>query len=52
MVELAADPETLYQQCMAHYQRREWQAALEGFTRLRELQPERQGLDDLLDEVS
>jgi len=46
------DPETLYQQSMAHYQHREWEAALECFTRLRELQPERQGIEALLDEVS
>jgi len=52
MSEPPADPEILYQKCMAHYQRREWEAALECFARLRELQPERQGLDDLLDEIS
>jgi len=50
--EPTADPEALYQQGMAHYQRREWQAALECFTRLRELQPEWQGIDELLDELS
>jgi tetratricopeptide (TPR) repeat protein len=52
MPEPTADPEALYQQGMAHYQHREWEAALECFTRLLDLQPERQGLDALLDEVS
>lgn len=46
------DPEALYQQGMAHYQRGEWEAALGCFTRLRELQPERQGVEALLDELS
>ena len=41
--EPAFDPEALYQQGMAHYQRREWEAALACFTRLREVQPDRQG---------
>ncbi|MDH7486326.1 MAG: tetratricopeptide repeat protein [Anaerolineae bacterium] len=46
------DPEALYQQGMAHYQRREWEAALACFTRLREMQPDRQGIEALLDELS
>ncbi len=44
-------PDFLYQRGMAHYQRREWRAALEYFTRLQEIQPDRQGLAPLLDEV-
>jgi len=52
MVEPTAEPEALYQQGMTHYQHREWETALACFTRLQELQPERQGLDALLDEVS
>ncbi|HEY65195.1 MAG TPA: tetratricopeptide repeat protein, partial [Caldilineae bacterium] len=44
-------PDFLYQRGMAHYQRREWRAALEYFTRLREIQPDRPGLGPLLDEV-
>lgn len=36
---------------MEHYQRREWRLALEYFTRLKKMQPARQGLDELLDEV-
>jgi len=50
--EPAVDPEALYQQGMAHYQHREWQAALDCFTRLRELEPDRPGIDELLDELS
>lgn len=50
--EPAVDPEALYQRGMAHYQRREWQAALHCFTRLRELEPERPGIEELLDELS
>ncbi|MBC8447522.1 MAG: tetratricopeptide repeat protein [Chloroflexi bacterium] len=46
------DPDALYQQGMAHYQRREWEAALACFTRLREAQPDRQGIEALLDELS
>jgi tetratricopeptide (TPR) repeat protein len=41
----------LYKQGMEHYQRREWRQALDYFTRLQRLQPTRQGLDELLDEV-
>ena len=36
---------------MEHYQRREWRLALEYFTHLKKMQPARQGLDELLDEV-
>ncbi len=44
-------PGFLYQRGLAHYQRREWQAALEYFTHLQQIQPDRQGLAPLLDEV-
>jgi outer membrane protein assembly factor BamD (BamD/ComL family) len=47
-----AEPEVLYQEGMAHYQRREWQAALASFAHLRELDPTRQGIDALMDEAS
>ncbi len=47
----SADLEQLHAQGMEHYQRREWRLALEYFTRLKKMQPARQGLDELLDEV-
>lgn len=43
--------EALYYEGMAAYQHRDWEQALERFTRLKELQPARPGLDALLDEV-
>lgn len=45
------DAETLYAQGMAHYRRREWQRAMEYFVRLKALQPNRPGIDALLDEL-
>lgn len=46
------DPaEALYYEGMAAYQHRNWVQALDRFTRLKELQPTRPGLDALLDEV-
>jgi tetratricopeptide (TPR) repeat protein len=46
------DLEALYEQGMAHYQKREWRAALEQFRQLKALQPNWPGLDALVDEVS
>lgn len=43
--------EALYYEGMAAYQHRNWEQALERFSRLKELQPARPGLDALLDEV-
>ncbi|MGE5603443.1 MAG: SH3 domain-containing protein [Nitrososphaerales archaeon] len=43
--------EALYYEGMAAYQHRHWEEALDRFTRLKELQPSRPGLDALLDEV-
>lgn len=43
--------EALYYEGMAAYQHRHWQEALDRFSRLKELQPSRPGLDALLDEV-
>ena len=43
--------EALYYEGMAAYQHRRWQEALDRFTRLKELQPARPGLDALLEEV-
>ena len=43
--------EALYHEGMAAYQHRHWEEALDRFTRLKELQPSRPGLDALLDEV-
>ncbi len=45
----AAD--ALYEQGMAHYRRREWHKAREVFTRIKRLQPDRRGIDALLDEI-
>ena len=46
------DPaEALYYEGMAAYQHRNWEEALERFGRLKKLQPNRPGLDALLDEV-
>jgi tetratricopeptide (TPR) repeat protein len=43
--------EALYYEGMAAYQHRHWEEALDRFSRLKELQPSRPGLDALLDEV-
>jgi tetratricopeptide (TPR) repeat protein len=43
--------EALYYEGMAAYQHRRWPEALERFTRLKELQPARPGLDALIEEV-
>ncbi len=48
----AARAESLYEQGMAHYQRREWRAALDYFARVRAVQPHWPGLDPLIDETS
>jgi|GEM_PF-727528 len=46
------DPaEALYYEGMAAYQHRNWEQALDRFSRLKELQPTRPGLEALLDEV-
>jgi uncharacterized protein YraI/tetratricopeptide (TPR) repeat protein len=44
--------ETLYEQGMAYYQRREWRQALDHFQRLKAIEPNRPGLDPLIDEAS
>ena len=44
--------EALYEQGMAHYQRREWQEALDYFQQLKEVEPNWTGLDSLIDEAS
>ncbi len=45
------DAEALYTRGMAHYRRREWQRAMEYFARLKNLEPNRPGIDALLDEL-
>jgi tetratricopeptide (TPR) repeat protein len=45
------DSEALYTRGMAHYRRREWQRAMEYFVRLKSLEPNRPGIDALLDEL-
>ncbi|HSN74778.1 MAG TPA: tetratricopeptide repeat protein [Anaerolineae bacterium] len=44
--------ETLYEQGMAYYQRREWRQALDHFQRLKAIEPNWPGLDPLIDEAS
>ena len=44
--------EALYEQGMAHYQRREWQEALDYFHQLKKVEPNWTGLDSLIDEAS
>lgn len=44
--------EALYEQGMAHYQRREWQEALDYFQQLKGVEPNWTGLDSLIDEAS
>lgn len=44
--------ESLYEQGMAHYQRREWRQALDHFRRLKAIEPNWPGLDPLIDEAS
>ncbi len=45
----AAD--ALYEQGMSHYRRREWHKAREVFMRIKRLQPDRRGIDALLNEI-
>lgn len=45
-------PDLLYNQGMAHYQRREWRAALDKFKQLKSVEPDWPGLEPLIDEVS
>ena len=45
------DADGLYAQGMAHYRRREWQAAKDCFLRLKSVAPDRRGVDALLNEV-
>ena len=42
----------LYAEGMAYYQRRQWRQALAAFSRLREIQPQRQGITALIDEIN
>ncbi|MEZ4767852.1 MAG: SH3 domain-containing protein [Caldilineales bacterium] len=44
-------PDALYEQGMAHYQRREWHHALDYLERLQEVDPDWPGLASLIDEV-
>ncbi|MCB0002205.1 MAG: SH3 domain-containing protein [Anaerolineae bacterium] len=44
-------PDALYEQGMAHYQRREWHLALDYFERLQDVDPNWPGLASLIDEV-
>ncbi len=42
----------LYAEGMAYYQRRQWRQALAAFSRLQEVQPQRQGIGALIDEIN
>lgn len=42
----------LYAEGMAQYQRRQWRQALAVFARLQAIQPQRQGVADLIDEIN
>jgi len=44
--------ETLYEEGMAHYRRREWIEARECFRQLHELEPNRKAINDLLDDLN
>jgi len=44
-------PDALYAQGMAHYRRREWRKALDAFSQLKAVDPERRGIDALLSEL-
>ena len=45
-------PDALYEKGMAHYRRREWIEARECFRQLRELEPNRKAINDLLDDLN
>ena len=49
--ESATSAEELYNQGMAFYRRRQWQQARESFLRLKAMEPNRRGIDALLDEL-
>lgn len=42
----------LYERGMAHYRRREWHEARRYFRRLKEIDPTRKGIDDLLEDLN
>jgi len=42
----------LYAEGMAYYQRRQWRQALAAFSRLQEMEPQRQGIGALIDEIN
>jgi outer membrane protein assembly factor BamD (BamD/ComL family) len=44
-------PDDLYDLGMAHYRRREWRKALDAFSQLKALDPERRGIEALLSEL-
>ncbi|MEA3337050.1 MAG: SH3 domain-containing protein [Chloroflexota bacterium] len=46
----AEQANALYDQGMAHYQRREWGQALDCFTRLKQIRPDWPGINSLIDE--
>lgn len=51
VTEASLTPDELYEQGMTHYRRREWEEALDCFTRLKALDPGRRGIDALLSEL-
>lgn len=49
---LSLSPAELYERGMAHYRRREWVEARAYFRRLKEIEPTRKGIDDLLEDLN
>lgn len=49
--EAQSQADALYAEGMAFYQRRQWRQALDAFTRLQAVQPQRQGVAALIDEL-
>ncbi|MGQ9517782.1 MAG: tetratricopeptide repeat protein, partial [Anaerolineae bacterium] len=49
---LSLSPHELYERGMTHYRRREWVEARAYFRRLKEIEPTRKGIDDLLEDLN
>ncbi|MGC8825898.1 MAG: tetratricopeptide repeat protein [Anaerolineae bacterium] len=49
---LYLSPAELYERGMTHYRRREWVEARTYFRRLKEIEPTRKGIDDLLEDLN
>jgi outer membrane protein assembly factor BamD (BamD/ComL family) len=49
---MSLSPAELYERGMTHYRRREWVEARTYFRRLKEIEPTRKGIDDLLEDLN